>query len=397
MKKYILISVLVLIGVITYIITSNVTDNEVDNIIKSNNGVTYEDSLVFEYGERYYLKDYVTINGEFIDEDVFIDTLTIGDNKYSFIYTKNDINYEGYIEYEVVDTTAPLVFTSSSYTKKIGSEMDLEESIFCADNHDSIPDCVITGDYDMNKVGTYNLTLTATDSFDNQTVKNFNLYVKSNIATPTYYEPTPLPIEDVIEKHKNEFTQIGIDASSWQGDIDWNKVKDNGVEFVILRIGFGWDEEHKVDSKFFEYLEGAQEVGLDIGIYYYSYASSIEEAEHAANWVVETLDGIDLELPISYDWEEWGNFNAYEISLTELNLMADAFINIVEDAGYEGVNYGSASYLNNIWKTANHRIWLAHYTMETNYAGDYFMWQLTSSGKVDGIEGGVDLNVLYLN
>ncbi len=392
MKKYVIggIVLILIIGFVIFLLVSD--DNE---IIRNNEHVSQVSDITLEYGEKYRLSDYVEVDGSF-DESLFIDTTKIGDNEFVFNY-KNDDTYEGFITYKIVDTTAPLVYASSSYTLKVGSEMTLEDSIFCADNHDSIPDCVISGEYDMDKVGTYKLTLTATDSFGNQTVKNFNLYVVKSIATSSSsYEPTLLPISDVIDKHKNDNTKVGIDASSWQGDIDWDKVVDDGVEFVILRIGFGWDDEHTVDSKYYEYLEGAKEVGLDVGIYYYSYASSIEEAISAANWVVDTLDGESLELPISFDWEEWWNFNAYEISLTELNLMAEAFISVVEEAGYEGVNYGSASYLNNIWTEGNHRIWMAHYAMETTYTGDYYMWQMSSSGSVSGIDGPVDLNVMYL-
>ncbi len=401
MKKiYVIITVLVLLigSTIFYFYSINKNNNEVLDSSKSNAQITTDENLTFEYYETVLVSDHVTIeNGELNDIDIILDTTQLGEISFEYIYQSEGKDYKDVIKYEVVDTTAPLVLSSGSYTYKKGSDINLVEKIFCADNYDSKPNCEIIGDYDFNTSGTYNLKLSATDSSGNNTTNSFNLIIKDTITSGTYTPPAKLPIEDVISKHKNENTRIGIDVSRWQEEIDWQKVKDSGVEFVILRIGYGWDEEHTLDPMFEEYLEGAKSVGLDIGIYYYSYANSVEEAVHAANWIVDTLDGEKLDLPISFDWEEWSEFNTYEISLTELNNMAIEFIKVVENAGYKGMNYGSANYLRQIWDVPQYPTWLAHYVSDTTYEGDYYMWQLSNTGIVDGIAGDVDLNVLYEN
>ncbi len=397
-KKVLIIAILVLLsgGTILYFYSRD--NNTILDASESNAIITYDENLSFEFYENALASEHVEIeNGEIKDLTTILDTTKLGETKFELIYESEGKDYKININYTVVDTTAPLVLNSGSYTYKVGSDINLVEKIFCADNHDSKPNCEIIGDYDFNVSGSYALQLSATDSSGNNTTKDFNLYIKDYIAPVTYSEPEKLPIEDVISKHKTDDTRIGIDVSRWQEEINWQKVKDAGVEFAILRIGYGWDEEHTLDPMFEEYFEGASEVGLDIGIYYYSYANSIEEAKHAANWIVDTLDGRELDLPISFDWEEWSEFNTYEISLTELNYMAIEFIKIVEDAGYDGMNYGSANYLRNIWDVPQYPTWLAHYVDETSYEGDYYMWQLTNTGLIDGINTDVDINVLYEN
>ncbi len=361
----------------------------------SNDYFTQEDNLIFTYYQEIYLKDYISLNDSYlIDEKILIDTSKLGESIFEFNYIYEDKEYIGQFKYFVIDDTAPLVINSTNYTIEKGSEFSYQ-NIFCADNYDKRPICEVTGTYDINTPGVYNLTFVATDSSNNVTEKNITLTVKEEIIPSTStYEPTPIYIEDIIEKHKTESTKIGVDVSKWQEEIDWEMLKDSGVEFAIIRIGYGW-EENKLDEYFWTHFNGAKNAGLDVGVYFYSYADSVDEAIMQANWVVDTLDGAKLDLPISYDWEEWSKFNTYNISLTELNLMAASFIDTVEKHGYIGMNYGSASYLKNIWTLNDNLTWLAHYTSQTNYENDYYIWQLTHYGKVPGYDGFIDLNVLY--
>ncbi len=373
-----------------------------DDIIVLNDYVSYEKNMEFEYYEEINLKDIVTLdNAKLEDENELINTTKLGEIKYTFIYIKDEEKYKGEIIYNVIDTTAPLVLSAGAYSVTVGNEIDLETRILCADNHDKRPSCKVTGDYDINTVGTYNLVHTATDEAGNKTVNDITLTVKEkSTTTTTPSTPTPIYMEDVIKEHKNENTRIGLDVSKWQGEIDFEKVKEAGAEFVIIRIAWGYNDEGEnvIDEYFEANLEGAKKAGLDVGLYYYSYANSVKDAKAQAQWIVDTLDGETLELPISFDWEEWSNFNSYNLSLTDLNNMALKFINVVEEAGYEGMNYGSANYLRNMWYTKDdYKTWLAHYTSSTNYEYDYYMWQLTQFGKIDGINGDVDINVLYLD
>ena len=165
----------------------------------------------------------------------------------------------------------------------------------------------------------------------------------------------------------------------------------------MIRLGGtrGTNGEYFVDSKFHEYMKKAKEVGLPVGIYFYSYSNSIESARKDAKWVVEQIREYDLSLPIAFDWEEWGNFNSYNLSFFGLTSMAEAFLEEIEKAGYKGMLYSSKNYLENVWMKSKYDVWLAHYTKKTTYQGQYFMWQMCENGKIDGVETLVDIDILY--
>lgn len=139
----------------------------------------------------------------------------------------------------------------------------------------------------------------------------------------------------------------------------------------------------------------AQQYGIPVGIYYYSYAGNEKEAREEAKWVIEQIKDYKIELPVVFDWEEWNNFNFYRVSFYELTNIAISFLEEIENAGYQGMLYSSKNYLENVWYKTKYDIWLAHYTSKTNYEGKYQYWQMTSSGKVDGIKGPVDVDIFY--
>ena len=135
---------------------------------------------------------------------------------------------------------------------------------------------------------------------------------------------------------------------------------------------------------------------LNVGVYFYSYADSNEEAKKQAEWIVKTLNGRKLDLPIVYDWESFSSFNSYNLSSHSFNEVANTFFNIIVENNYEPMLYGSKNYLEKIWDTdIPYKIWLAHYTNKTNYEGNYYIWQMCSDGKIDGINGYVDIDILY--
>ena len=131
------------------------------------------------------------------------------------------------VTYEIVDTTKPIILLSSSITAYKGNNVNLVNKAICADNYDKKPNCYIEGDYDINKVGKYNLKYIAVDSNNNRNEKKFVLNVKekkkSNNNTNT--SRNKYLIKDLIKEHKNDKTMIGIDVSSWQGNVDFKKVK----------------------------------------------------------------------------------------------------------------------------------------------------------------------------
>lgn len=382
----------------------NKKNEEVPAMSNSNTKIVKSDNLSFEYASKVRLYDIVSIeDGEITSDNILIDTYTLGKNKVLVNYktTNNRDRFEA-IEYEVVDTTKPLVLISSSYSTNKGENVNLVDKALCADNYDKRPDCKVEGEYNVNKVGTYNLKYIATDSSNNTTTKSFKLVVKekpkktntSNASTPK----NTISIKDAIKKYKNENTMIGVDVSTWQDTVDWEKAKKAGVEFAMIRIGFGHNRKNQIvmDNQYKKNIENAKKAGIPVGVYFFSYAKGVYEAREQAQYVVNTLDGITLELPIAFDWENWNNFNSYNISLTDINLIADAFINEVTKHGYQGTLYSSKYYLENIWDVGSKDTWLAHYTSKkSSYSKPYTMWQFSSRGKVDGINGVVDLNVLY--
>ena len=103
----------------------------------------------------------------------------------------------------------------------------------------------------------------------------------------------------------------------------------------------------------------------------------------------------DISLPIAFDFESFTSFNIMNLSLYQLNEVAESYFSTLEDAGYDTMLYGSKNYLNAIWKYNTNKVWLAHYTDKTDYDKDYMMWQLCQDGVIDGINGFVDIDILY--
>ncbi len=353
-----------------------------------------------EFNEQKRVSDFIKeINGEIIN-DYIIDSNILGEKIIKFDYINEEkikVSYEYKIN--VVDTVAPVIWLGNTYNVKVNSDIDLVEKIMCGDNYDSSPNCFIEGEYNLNEEGKYNLVFKAIDSSGNVSNKDFILNVYSKQENKQNVDNTYTYLEDVIKKYKNENTKIGIDISSWQGDIDFEKVKKAGIEFVIIRVGStkGIDGEYFLDKKFEQNIKLANEYGIDVGVYFYSYANSGNKAKENAEWVLKQIEGYEVNLPIAFDWESWQSFNKYKLSFFELTNMATDFIKSVENAGYKGMLYSSKSYLENIWFPVEYDIWLAHYTDKTNYEGDYKYWQLCSDGIVDGINGYVDINIMYIN
>lgn len=365
--------------------------------------ITLKENLSLEFLEEKKVSDFITsINGSIID-DFIIDTTTAGIKTITFDFI-NDQKRKATYSYDllVTDDVPPVVWLSGSYTVTVGNEVNLIEKILCGDNDDDSPTKVIEGTYDFNTVENYPLTYVATDISGNETKKDFTLKViEKSTSSPEKKEPSVTLYSDIVEKHKTNDTLIGIDISKWQEDIDFEKIKNAGVEFIIIRIGTaaGRDGEYILDPKFERNITEANKYNIPVGLYYYSYADSIEHAVNDAEWVLNQIKGkgYKIDLPITFDWENWNTFNSYNMSFYKLSACAEAFLDLCEEQGYKGMLYGSKNYLEQIWFPTEYPIWLAHYTEKTNYTGDYMIWQLCEDGKIDGIENAVDINVLYGN
>ena len=194
---------------------------------------------------------------------------------------------------------------------------------------------------------------------------------------------------------------LGIDVSKWQKEIDWDKVKNEGVDFAIIRCGYrGSVTGSLVEDPYFEQnIKGAQAAGIKVGVYFFTQAVNEVEAVEEASMVVSLVRDYELQYPVFIDTEgAGGNGRADSLNVEERTAVCEAFCTTVKNAGLEAGVYASRNWYNNKL-TANtlesYAIWLAEYRSVPLYQGYYQMWQYTSKGKIDGINGNVDLNVSY--
>lgn len=184
-----------------------------------------------------------------------------------------------------------------------------------------------------------------------------------------------------------------IDVSTWQGDIDWAKVKKAGYAHAIIRAGFGRDAE-QVDNKFERNYKNAKAAGVKLGAYWYSYADSVEDAKREAAACLAVLKGKTFEMPVFFDMEE--GFQT-KFSKTTLTNMAKAFCDKIIKGGFDAGIYSNLNWLTNHLDynslKQTYPIWLAQYHTEAQLECD--IWQYSSTGKVDGIKGSVDMNIIY--
>lgn len=186
-----------------------------------------------------------------------------------------------------------------------------------------------------------------------------------------------------------------IDVSYYQ-TIDYSKVKD--VQGVILRCGrTGWGSfQMDKDTAFEKHYEGFKKTGMPMGAYYYSCANTIERAKQEANFVLTLIKGKQFDYPIYFDVEN--NERQGSLSKQALTNIAKAFCEVIENAGYYVGIYASKSWLEtklDMNQLKNYDVWVAQYNKTLTYQGSYGMWQYTSTGKVDGINGNVDCNYCY--
>jgi GH25 family lysozyme M1 (1,4-beta-N-acetylmuramidase) len=188
----------------------------------------------------------------------------------------------------------------------------------------------------------------------------------------------------------------GIDVSKWQGNIDWNRVKASGVDFAILRAGYGSVSSQK-DPTFEDNYQNAKAAGIPVGAYHYSYAKDIAGAKREAQTFLEWIKGKQFEYPVVFDMEESATYNLGRNTVSEI---IKTFCSIVEAAGYYVSVYTNKNWLDHVVSDevkSKYDTWLAQWTSTPSYVGPYGMWQYTSSGTVDGISGRVDMDIAYKN
>lgn len=232
---------------------------------------------------------------------------------------------------------------------------------------------------------------------------SYHKFVNNQAKTRAVWGSANLVHQQRFSKHEKVY---GIDVSYYQQAIDWNKVKAAGIEYAIIRVGYrGYGNGRLVlDDNFSTYIKGAKAAGLDVGVYFYTQAINTAEAKEEAEFVLKYISSYDLELPVYYDIEgvdyDTGRLDAANLSKAQKTALCTAFADTIKKAGYEAGIYANMSWLTyqidgeSLGKT--YPIWLAHYTTNTDYSGEFNMWQYTGTGSVNGIGSTyVDMNVLY--
>ena len=193
---------------------------------------------------------------------------------------------------------------------------------------------------------------------------------------------------------------LGIDVSTWNGNIDWNKVKNSGVSYVIIRTGFRGSTQGALveDNRFRQNIQGATNAGLKVGVYFFSQAVNEVEAVEEASMVLSQVKGYNLAYPVFIDVEPSGG-RADALSSGDRTRVINAFCQTIQNGGYKAGIYANKTWLAqkmNISALSGYKIWLAQYNSTVTYGGRYDMWQYSDKGTVAGINGQVDMNLSYL-
>lgn len=232
-------------------------------------------------------------------------------------------------------------------------------------------------------------------------------------------EPEPLPtIEAIIEPEANPYGRLdfqynknnylyclrqdsypGVDVSAFQRDIDWQKVKDSGIRFAMLRLGYrGYESGKLVEDEYIQQnLEQTKAVDMPIGAYFFSQALTIKEVDEEIDFMLKVLGDYDLHMPIVLDWEiPTADARTAKMDARTLTALQEYFCKVMTEKGFTPMVYfnwhqsNTLLYLNEL---EAYPFWLALYDDRMTYPYHVEMWQYTDSGRVPGIQGGVDLNI----
>lgn len=201
----------------------------------------------------------------------------------------------------------------------------------------------------------------------------------------------------------NGSARLGIDVSKWNQEIDWEAVKDAGIEFAIIRCGYRGASTGAlvIDPRYEENIKGAVSAGIPVGVYFFTQALDEVEAVEEASMVIRLIEDYDVDYPVFLDSESTGGRGrADSLDSDERTRAHRAFLQTIEAAGYETGVYASRNWLNekiDMTQLSDYRVWLAEYAEAPTYDQYYHMWQYTSKGTVDGISTNVDLNLCYMN
>lgn len=209
--------------------------------------------------------------------------------------------------------------------------------------------------------------------------------------------------ENTQMQFANGSAKLGIDVSKWNKEIDWEAVKEEGVEFAIIRCGYRGASSGALilDPMYERNIKGAIDADIPVGVYFFTQAIDEVEAVEEASMVISLIEKYDVDYPVFLDSESAGGSGRADwLEADERTKVHKAFLETISAAGYETGVYGSRNWLNeqvNMKDLSDYKTWLAEYAEVPQYDAYYHMWQYTSKGTVDGIDTDVDLNLSYMN
>lgn len=269
-------------------------------------------------------------------------------------------------------------------------------------------------DFFKPKIYTYTTTTTETvtapervvtyrfvDDYQNQ----YEIAANPNVPSCIYNKAAYLLNGNRMSYGESAFGyRFGIDVSYYQKGIDWQRVKADGVEFAMIRLGYrGYsDGALYLDDRFLENIQSAQGAGIDVGVYFFAQAVNEAEAKEEAEYVIKQLEGYSIQMPIAYDLEDIDDDTGRmdNISVSQRSRNAAVFCQTIKDAGYEAMIYCNMyyeAYKLDLELLSGFPIWYADYNRYPQTPYHFAIWQYSNKGKVDGIDGYVDLNIQMMS
>jgi len=358
---------------------------------------------------------YTDIPAQLVPEVIVTPEEAVGENNV-IVEEKPVIDENGYQKYSYTFNTGPNGFLILKETGEESNVVPVDE------NGDGVPEYGLYEEsegYYMSEF-LYNLDNTPVDKFD-ITATAITETIETTVGWQNidgnmyYYDSNGVPVKGLKEidgslYYFNQFgvraSRLGIDVSYYNEDINWQAVKANGIDFAIIRAGGRtWEKGNLYfDTRFSEYIKGAKAAGVKVGVYFYSTAINEVEAVQEASVTLDLLGGQSLDLPVFIDMEYSGMYpdaRMDNLTIPERSAIANAFCKTIIDSGYQAGVYSGQYYFDQSMDhsaISDYNIWIASYTTDNklpNYKHRYDMWQFTDSGKVSGIEGGVDMNVIF--
>ena len=250
--------------------------------------------------------------------------------------------------------------------------------------------------------------------YKKENVSSYRYYGWQNLDGKSYFfdkNGNKVTGEQVIQGAKYNFNSdgslntgsgvLGIDVSTWNGNINWNQVKNSGVSYVIIRTGFRGSTQGALveDNKFRQNIQGAINAGLKVGVYFFTQAVNEVEAVEEASMVLSQIKGYKITYPVFIDVESSGG-RADGLDAGTRTRVINAFCQTIQNGGYRAGIYANKTWLAqkmNVSALSGYKIWLAQYNTQVTYGGRYDMWQYSDKGKISGISGNVDMNLSFMN